>query len=132
MLPDYHARSHGERFLTFMERANKDGLFLMDEPEAALSPQRHQILFIHTSQLTSQGAQFIIASHSPILLGIPEAEIYQFDEGGIKPCAYEETESYQIIKLFVENREMMAEKLLKDEEQSCGHFKPDKTVHEVK
>ena len=115
-LPDYHAESHGESFLTFIRRANRDGLYLMDEPEAALSPQRQLTLLIHIVRLAEAGAQFIIATHSPILLGLPDAEIYGFSEEGVTPMRYEETESYRITRLFLENRERMLEKLLEEEE----------------
>ena len=115
-LPDYHAKSHGESFLSFMQTASRDGLYLMDEPEAALSVQRQLTLLIHISELARQGAQFIIATHSPILLGLPGAEILQFDEEGIRPVEYEETESYRITKLFVENRKGMLRRLLEEED----------------
>lgn len=114
--PDYHSQSHGESFLNFIQEAGENGLYLMDEPEAALSPQRQLTLLIHIVKMAEKGAQFIIATHSPILLGIPEAEILQFDETGIHPVSYEETESYKITKLFVENRERMLGYLLDEED----------------
>lgn len=114
--PDYHSQSHGESFLNFIQEAGEDGLYLMDEPEAALSPQRQLTLLIHIVKMAERGAQFIIATHSPILLGIPGAEILSFTEDGIHPTSYEETESYRITKLFVENRQRMLEYLLKEEE----------------
>ncbi len=110
--PDYHAESHGESFLNFMSGFKRDGLYLMDEPEAALSPQRQLSLLIHIAKMAVAGSQFIIVTHSPILLAVPGAEILSFDEGEIHPCAYEETESYQITKLFIENREAMLRRLL--------------------
>ena len=75
----------------------------MDEPEAALSPQRQLTLLIEISRLAKQGAQFIIASHSPILLGIPGASILSFDDGVIHECEYTETESYQVTEMFINN-----------------------------
>ncbi len=114
-LPDYHSESHGESFLTFITRCDPDGLYLMDEPEAALSPQRQLTLLIHLMTMAEKGAQFIIATHSPILLGIPDAEILSFDGEQIHPAAYEDTESYKITKLFVENRELMLKKLMEEE-----------------
>lgn len=111
-LPDYHARSHGESFLEFIREANESGLYLMDEPEAALSPQRQLTLLIHLSQMAEAGAQFIIATHSPILLGTPNAEIFSFDEGKLHTVSYEETESYQVTKLFLENKDIMLKRLL--------------------
>lgn len=114
-MPDYHSASHGESFLSFMQGFDREGLYLMDEPEAALSPQRQLSLLIHIVKMAKKGSQFIIVTHSPILLGIPDAEILSFDDGEIHPISYEETESYQVTKLFLENREMMLERLLRDE-----------------
>ena len=114
-LPDYHARSHGESFLEFILRFDRPGLYLMDEPEAALSPQRQLTLLIHLARTAEKGAQFIIATHSPILLAVPDAEILSFDDGGIHPITYEETESFRITKLFLENREEFVKRLLREE-----------------
>ena len=88
----------------------------MDEPEAALSPQRQLTLFIQIARMAAEGAQFIIATHSPILLGIPGAEILSFDEGEVRSCRYEETESYQVTEMFMNNREKLIERLLKNED----------------
>ncbi len=111
-MPDYHSASHGESFLAFMQGSGKEGLYLMDEPEAALSPQRQLTLLIHIAKMAEAGSQFIIVTHSPILLGIPDAEILSFDDEEIHSCTYEETDSYQVTKLFLENREMMLKRLL--------------------
>lgn len=86
----------------------------MDEPEAALSPQRQLTLLILIHQLAQKGAQFIIASHSPILLGIPDARILSFRDSGIRPCSYEETESYEITEMFINQREYFLKRLLSD------------------
>lgn len=107
-----HDQSHGESFLSFFQTFNREGLYLMDEPEAALSPQRQLTLFIQIAKMAEEGAQFLIATHSPILLGIPGAEILSFDEGRIHPCAYEETESYQVTEMFINNREALVHRLL--------------------
>ena len=104
-MPDYHAQSHGESFLNFLQDNCRGGLCLMDEPEAALSPQRQLALLLHLHDMAAAGSQFIIATHSPILLGLPEARILNFTEEGIRPVRYEDTESYQITKLFLERRE---------------------------
>ena len=93
-----------------------NGLYLLDEPEAALSPQRQLTLLIEISRLAKQGAQFIIASHSPILLGIPGAHILSFDDGVIHACDYLETESYQVTEMFINNREYLLKRLLDQEE----------------
>ncbi len=115
-LPDYHAQSHGESFLTFLQDECREGVYLMDEPEAALSPQRQLTLMRHIYFMAMEGSQFIIATHSPILLGLPEARILNFSEAGIQPIPYEETESYQITKLFLERRRQMLDELFKDAE----------------
>lgn len=111
----YHEKSHGESFLALAQGSFRpNGLYLLDEPEAALSPQRQLTLLIEISRLAKQGAQFIIASHSPILLGIPEAQILSFDDGEIHECEYTETESYQVTEMFINNREYLLTRLLED------------------
>ena len=111
----YHENSHGESFLALAQSSFRPhGLYLLDEPEAALSPQRQLTLLIEISRLAKQGAQFIIASHSPILLGIPVAQILSFDEGVIHPCDYTETESYQVTEMFINNREYLLKRLLEE------------------
>ncbi len=108
-----HQQSHGESFLSFMQaNFSESGIYLLDEPEAALSPQRQLTLLIEIDRLAKQGAQFIIASHSPILLGLPEARILSFGDGGIHACSYVETESYQVTEMFVNNREYFLKRLL--------------------
>ena len=116
-LPDYHAQSHGESFLTFLQDECREGVYLMDEPEAALSPQRQLTLMRHIYFMAMEGSQFIIATHSPILLGLPGAQILSFSDEGIQPIRYEETESYQITKLFLERRKQMLDELFKDAEE---------------
>ena len=111
----YHERSHGESFLTLAQNIFRPGgLYMLDEPEAALSPQRQLSLLVEIHRCAAGGAQFIIATHSPILLGFPDAEILSFDDGRIHACDYEETESYQITKLFIENREQLFRRLLEE------------------
>lgn len=112
-LPDYHAQSHGESFLIFLQDECREGVYLMDEPEAALSPQRQLTLMLHIHNMAMEGSQFIIASHSPILLGLPRARILNFSEEGIRPIRYEDTGSYQITRLFLERRERILEELFR-------------------
>lgn len=112
-LPDYHARSHGESFMDFIYGHRSVGLYLLDEPEAALSPQRQLELLVLLVKMSREGSQFIIATHSPILLGTPGAEIYSFD-GGVHSARYEETGSYQLMNLFMNNREKFLRDLLAD------------------
>jgi len=112
----FHSQSHGESFLALAQGSFKaNGLYLLDEPEAALSPQRQLTLLLEISRLANQGAQFIIASHSPILLGIPKVQILSFDDGVIHECDYQDTESYQITEMFINNREYFLKRLLDEE-----------------
>lgn len=113
-MTDFHARSHGESFLEFILENDEKGLYFMDEPEAALSPQRQLTLLLHLVKMAEKGSQFIIVTHSPILLGTPDADIVSFDEGELHRISYEETESYQVTKLFLENREVMLRQLLQE------------------
>lgn len=109
----YHEKSHGESFLAMLQKQMKpNGLYIFDEPEAALSPQRQLTLLVEINRCAKQGAQFIIATHSPILLGLPDAEILSFDDGAIHPCEYEETDSYQVTEMFINNREQLLKRLL--------------------
>lgn len=109
----FHNQSHGESFLAMAQgNFQPGGLYLLDEPEAALSPQRQLTLLIEMERLAKRGAQFIVASHSPILLGIPEAKILSFDDGVIHECEYEETESYQVTEMFINHREYLLKRLL--------------------
>ena len=108
----YHEKSHGESFLAMLQKQMKpNGLYIFDEPEVALSPQRQLTLLMEIYRCAKQDSQFIIATHSPILLGLPDAEILSFDEGVIHPCEYEETESYQLTEMFINNREQLLRRL---------------------
>lgn len=117
--PQYlHKRSHGESFLTVVQNYfQPGGLYLLDEPESALSPQRQLTLLMKIHRCAKAGAQFIIVTHSPILLGLPDAEILSFDEGPVHPCGYEETDSYRIISMFINDRERILHQLLEDEDE---------------
>lgn len=109
----FHQKSHGESFLALAQSQFRGkGLYLLDEPEAALSPQRQLTLLLEIVQSVKSGGQFIIVTHSPILMGVPDAQILSFDDGLIHPVSYEETDSYQVTKLFLENREQMLARLL--------------------
>lgn len=109
----YHKKSHGESFLDLaQDNIKSNGLYLLDEPEAALSPQRQLTLLTQIYKCENDGAQFIIATHSPILLGIPNAQIFCFDNGKIHTCTYEETDSYKITEMFINNRKSLLQKLL--------------------
>ncbi|NCB92698.1 MAG: ABC transporter ATP-binding protein [Clostridia bacterium] len=109
----YHEKSHGESFLAITQSQLKpNGLYIFDEPEAALSPQRQLTLLMEIHECAKRGSQFIIVTHSPILLGIPEAQIYTFDNGMVHTCEYEETDSYQVTEMFINNRELLLGRLL--------------------
>ena len=108
-----HEQSHGESFLALIQnRFTSKGLYILDEPEAALSPQRQLTLLMFIHNLALKGTQFIIASHSPILLGIPGASILSFDDGNIHEITYEESESYRVTELFINNRQLLLNNLL--------------------
>jgi predicted ATPase len=111
-----HQQSHGESFLSLFThrfRSRGKALYLLDEPEAALSPARQlALLRILWEQEQSGQAQFIIATHSPILLGYPKAAILNFDTSPISPIRYEDTEHYAITKQFLNNRDGMLKELL--------------------
>lgn len=109
----YHEKSHGESFLAIAQKYMRaEGVYIFDEPEAALSPQRQLTLLMDICKCAKHGAQFIIVTHSPILLGIPDAEIFSFDEGELHLCEYEETDSYIVTELFINNRNHLLHKLL--------------------
>ncbi|MDQ0232387.1 AAA family ATPase [Metabacillus malikii] len=113
-----HEQSHGESFLSlFLHRFKGKAIYLLDEPEAALSPTRQLTFLRIIHDLASHGnAQFIIATHSPILLGYPYADILSFDGEKIEKIDYEMTEHYQITSYFMQHRERFLEELLKEEE----------------
>lgn len=111
-----HAQSHGESFLSLVQhRFGGHGLYLLDEPEAALSPARQLTLLGEMHQLVGMQSQFIIATHSPILMAYPGARIYLLDESGIRPVGYEETEHYQLTKRFLENPGRMLRYLFEED-----------------
>ena len=109
---NYHNRSHGESFLSYIQGFDKTGLYLIDEPEAALSPQRQLTLLRHLYTSAQNGSQFIIATHSPIILGCPDASILSFDDGKIAECQYEDTLSYQITNQFLRRKDTILKELL--------------------
>jgi predicted ATPase len=104
---DLDAMSHGEGFLKFfLSRITGTGIYLIDEPEAALSPTRQlSLISLIRQKARDEDAQFIIATHSPIILSIPEAKIFHFADGKVEPIAYEETEHFKLTRDFLGNRE---------------------------
>ena len=113
-----HEQSHGESFLSFFQGNDQPGLYLMDEPEASLSAQRQLALLAQIVRMARAGSQFLIASHSPILLGIPDSEILSFDEGTIHPCDFEQTGSFQIFRLFLNQKEKVLHQLLEEQDET--------------
>jgi predicted ATPase len=108
-----HDQSHGESFLSLLKhRFWGNGLYLLDEPEAALSPSRLMALLVQIHELAKADSQFIIATHSPILMAYPGAEVYELSEDGIRSVDYHETEHYQLTRRFLENPEKMLHYLL--------------------
>jgi predicted ATPase len=111
-----HEQSHGESFLSlFVNRFSGKGIYLLDEPEAALSPSR-QLAFLRILYDLQDTSQFIIATHSPIILGFPEAQIFSFDHSRIEETQYEETEHYQITRRFLENKKQYLKELFDERE----------------
>ena len=112
-----HLSSHGESFLTVITQAfSGKGLYIMDEPEAALSPTRQLAALIQIDNLVEKESQFIIATHSPILLSYPRSRIYLLNENGCNEIAYEETEHFQITRDFLNNYSKRLEGLLSKED----------------
>ena len=111
-----HRQSHGESFLSLVQnRLGGHGLYIFDEPEAALSPSRVMTLMAEMDRLVKSDSQLIIATHSPILMTFPGAVIYELSDSGIKRVDYRETEHYQLTRRFLENPERMLRYLLSDE-----------------
>nr|WP_231891289.1 AAA family ATPase [Paenibacillus swuensis] len=107
-----HEQSHGESFFSlFQNRFGRKGIYLLDEPEAALSPAK-QLAFLSIIHELQKSAQLIIATHSPILLGYPEADIFSFDHQPLGTIAYEQTDHYQVTRRFLENRKKYLNELM--------------------
>jgi predicted ATPase len=115
---ELHEQSHGEAFLSLLvHRLSGNGLYLFDEPEAALSPQRQLTFLAALHDLVQRGGQFLIATHSPIILAYPDALILQFTAAGIAPIAYEDTEHYKVTRAFLTRRELMLKELLQTDDE---------------
>ena len=110
-----HEQSHGESFFAlFQERFRGDGLYILDEPEAALSPARQLSFLTRLHELVRARSQFIIATHSPIILAYPDADIWRVSDFGLEKVDYEDTEAYQTTRAFLLHRETMLRTLLED------------------
>jgi predicted ATPase len=111
-----HEQSHGESFLALLTKKFRgEGLYFLDEPEAALSPKRQLAALVAIHQLVEERSQFIIATHSPLLLAYPDARILLFDETGVRSVSYEETEHYQVTRDFLNDYKRHINYLLRSE-----------------
>lgn len=103
-----HEQSHGESFFAaFKERFKGNGLYILDEPEAALSPLRQLSMLAIINDLVNQGSQFIISTHSPILMAFPDAKIVELTEDGMHEAKLEDTNHYMVMKQFFEDRKRL-------------------------
>ena len=114
--PSLHKSSHGEAFMQLLLDLGDDGFYLLDEPEAALSPNRQLAALSAIDQLVKRGSQFVIATHSPILLAYPKAKILVFDQSGLAETAYEDTEHYAVTRDFLNHYERRLQQLLGDDQ----------------
>ncbi len=103
-----HTLSHGEAFLRLVqERLSGRGLYLLDEPEAALSPTRQLTLLCELHRLVSEGAQILMATHSPLLMAYPEAQLLQTSEQGLRAVALQDTEHYRVTRRALTDPEFL-------------------------
>jgi predicted ATPase len=107
-----HEQSHGEAFMSLVEGRFSQGMYFLDEPEAALSPQRQLEFLVLLHSIVNQDSQLIIATHSPIIMSYPNARIYAFSDAGVVPTTYEETEHYRVTKTFLDSPKRMLAHLL--------------------
>ncbi|MBR0417725.1 MAG: AAA family ATPase [Erysipelotrichaceae bacterium] len=114
-----HLQSHGESFLALVKnRFGGNGLYLLDEPEAALSPSRLMSLLIMINDIANANSQFIIATHSPILMSYPDADIFELDDIGIRKVEYKDTDHYKITKDFIERPDYMYRLLFESDKEN--------------
>jgi predicted ATPase len=112
-----HEQSHGESFLTLVtKRFGGDGLYLLDEPEAALSPTRQLALLARIHDLVKARSQFVIATHSPILLAYPDATIFALEPDGIRRVEYEDTEHFVLTRRFLADHRSVLKELFAEGE----------------
>ena len=108
-----HEQSHGESFFAVMvKRFGGDGFYVLDEPEAALSPSRQLAMICRIHQLVQKRSQFVIATHSPILMAYPNARIYQIGTGGLERVSLEDTEHFVVAKRFLNDPQQQLARLL--------------------
>ena len=110
-----HAQSHGESFLSLVSnRFQPKGLYILDEPESALSPLNQMTFLAQMKNLADEGSQFIIATHSPILLAYPGAVIYEIGENGITPTDYDNSEHVRLYRRFLQSPDRMLKYLFEE------------------
>jgi predicted ATPase len=110
-----HEMSHGESFLTLLnKRFGDNGLYILDEPEAALSPRRQLAALARIHALAEAGSQFIIATHSPLILSYPKATIFALADGPMRQVRYEETDAYRVTSDFLEKRDEYLRQLIEN------------------
>jgi predicted ATPase len=110
-----HERSHGESFIALVQhRFGPKGLYILDEPEAALSLRGNLALMRRMHDLVAEGSQFIVSTHSPILLGYPDARIYVLSSDGIAQVPYEKTEVVELTRAFLDGRDQFLRHLFED------------------
>lgn len=111
-----HAQSHGESFLSLvLNRFGSNGFYILYEPEAALSPSRQLALMCRIHDLESSGSQFVIATHSPILMAYPDADLFLLDENGISKTDYKKTEHYLVTKRFLDDPRRMLKTMFSED-----------------
>ena len=111
-----HRQSHGESFLALVEnRFGGEGIYILDEPEAALSPNRLMRLLVLIHELVKKNSQFIISTHSPILMAYPNAEILELTEDAIRRVSYEQTDHFRLTKQFLDQPQKMLRLLLESD-----------------
>jgi predicted ATPase len=121
-----HEQSHGESFFALLtNRLFGDGVYIFDEPEAALSPMRQMSMLVLMKGLVDNGAQFIVATHSPILLAYPDALIYQMTSDGMEPISYMDTEHYRVTRDFLNRPDKMLGLLLDELPLRTDKVDPD-------
>jgi len=112
-----HELSHGQSFLALMQnRLSGDGLYIMDEPEAALSPNRQMSFLSRIHELARERSQMIIATHSPIILAYPNATIYEVSERGVSEASYDDLENVRVTRSFLNRRQTYLDILMSDDE----------------
>jgi predicted ATPase len=114
-----HDKSHGEAFLWLaLKRFHDRGLYILDEPESALSPRRQLAFLARMHELVQGGSQFVISTHSVILMSYPDARILVLDEKGIRVCKYEETDHFVVTRAFIQDPAGMLKTVLSDDDRT--------------